>query len=96
MSSTKQQQRRLFRNRAEREAIRDEILTSAEQQPGLRFTEGFDAFEAVLSRFVESPVPGFTFSGSVPLPRAEASIDYVLPGRRIERHVVKVTRAEKK
>ena len=92
MRGTTAHAQRRFRDRAEREAIRAEILATAEQQPGLTTAEGFAAFEAVLARFVESTDAAFTFSGSVPLPHADASIHYVLPGRRIERHVVRVAR----
>ena len=82
-------QQRRFRNRAEREAIRVEITERA-QETGAGQAEGFGEFAAVLDAFVEDDGGSRTFEGSVALPVVNARIEYSLPGRRIQKHVVRV------
>ena len=86
-------QQRKFRNRAEREAIRVEIAQRA-QETGVGQAEGFGDFAAVLDAFVEDDGGARTYEGSVALPSANATLHYVLPGRRVQRHVVRVAANE--
>ena len=82
-------QQRRFRNRAEREAIRVEVAERA-QETGAGQEEGFGEFAAVIDAFVEDDGGSRTFEGTVALPRVSARIEYSLPGRRVQRHVVRI------
>ena len=85
---------RRFRNRAEREAIRAEVTERA-QETGAGQEEGFGDFAAALDAFVEDDGGSRTFDGTVALPMVNAHIEYSLPGRRVQRHVVRIV-ADKK
>ena len=80
---------RRFRNRAERDAIRLEIMARA-QETGAGQAEGFGEFAAVLDAFVQDDGGARTFEGIVALPMANARIEYSLPGRRVQKHVVRI------
>jgi hypothetical protein len=84
---------RKFRNQAEREAIRLEIALRS-QETGAVQVEGFGEFAAILDAFVEDDGGAKTYSGHVDLPSIGARIEYVLPGRRVARHMTRIVKVD--
>ncbi len=85
-------QQRRFRSREEREAIRDEAHESLASSGLSRSApvHGIADVYAVLDAFVQAAGTGRQFDGVVEMPELGARIEYVLPGRRVLRHAVRL------
>ena len=81
---------RKFRNRQERQAIREEVVDGLDRI-GVIFSQDLKPFVSKLNEFVES-TNGYTFEGRVELKDVGIAIDYMLPGRRIVKQVVKASK----
>lgn len=91
---------RKFRNADERAAARADVLPkldelehallgaggSAEEQQGMQGVRN------ALDKFVEQADRGGTLTGAVPLPTLKLRLDYLLPGRRVERVFVRAVK----
>jgi hypothetical protein len=78
---------RKIRNRAERTAIVDNIL----HRHGL-VVKVNKAFETVLASFLDNAT-AYCYAGSFEIPAAGVTVSYELPGKRIHKHVVQITKS---
>lgn len=88
---------RRFRSREERDAIRDETH-EALANVGLHRTShmiGISTIYQLLDEFVVAEGSGRQIDGSINLPDIGARIEYMLPGKRIVRHFVRLVSADK-
>jgi hypothetical protein len=99
---------RKHRDRREREAIREELLDGLVRsklvaRPGALLDtrevgEPVAAFLAVLDRYVafadEPGAGGRQLDGKIAVPELGVQIEYVLPGRRVLRHMARVSRMD--
>lgn len=86
---------RKFRNKEERVQICSELATNLHQMGVDPEYKGIVELMQVLEKFV-SQEHGGVLQGTIPLPELKAQIVYYLPGRRVERHSIRIKRDEEK
>ena len=87
------QQQRRMRNRDEREVIRQTVLESLtlariDDKPGAEKLIG------ILADFVACADTARQFDGCIEVPEVGAKIEYMLPGRRLLRHYVRLAKMD--